>query len=99
MASSPDEPNVRFRAEAQTFLDSQDITTQAEVIALASWLYGEPYIDGERKTMQRFPSANPSVSIYYRVYQDEGYTIVYDFHEDAQPPELVVLDIFLTSDF
>ena len=91
-----DGPNVSFLDDAQAFLDSQSIPVQAEVIAIASWLYGYPAVDGDRKFLVLGPWVF-GVRQYHRVYDDQKYTLVYDFDEEADPPLLRVLDAFFSA--
>lgn len=92
---SRNDPNVDFRQDAEAFLESQDIVCRAEAIAVASWLYGSPEIDGVSKFFQPVYFAF-GVRIYQRVYRDDKITVVYELDGDADPPLLIVWDIFPT---
>lgn len=86
MASpSNDDQNVRFLRDAQVFLERQPVEVQAEIIALASWLYGDPGVDGERKFLVIGPRQF-GVRIYRRAFIDNHHTIVYEFDDYAAPP-------------
>lgn len=90
-----DGPNVRFLRDAQAFLESKSVAVQGELIALASWLFGDPGVDGERKFLVMGPRQF-GVRTYRRAFIDDDYTIVYEFDEQADPPMLIVIDIFET---
>ena len=96
MVSIPDEPNVRFGVRAQRFLDRQNPIVQGELIALATQLYFDPYVDGESKTLQPFLSGHSGMTLR-RVYQDDDFLVVYDLEEGMHPRLLVILDIMPAS--
>lgn len=50
-----DGPNVEFGPDAIAFLDGQRLHVKAEIIATASWLYGDPGVDGETKFLMPGP--------------------------------------------
>jgi len=87
-----DGPNVEFLPPAQAFLNTQTIVVQGEVIAIASWLYGSPGVDGDQKVLIVGPWVG-GVRQYRRLYIDEKYAIPYDFDEEAAPPLLRILDV------
>jgi hypothetical protein len=87
-----DGPNVEFLPPAQAFLNTQTIVVQGEVIAIASWLYGSPGVDGDRKMWILGPWV-AGVRQLRRVYVDERYAIPYDYDGQADPPLLRVLDV------
>ena len=91
-----DGPNVTFLDPAQTFLDNQSILVQGEVIAIASWLYGSPGVDMDRKVWTLGPWVG-GVRQFRRVYVDDKYAIPYDFDEQADPPLLRILDVRFVS--
>lgn len=94
MDSPTDAPNVSFHPHAAAFLDSQPVTIQGDVIAIASWLYGSPAVDGVTKFWIPGPRLF-GVRQYRRAYVDEKYSIVYEFDQEADPPLLTVIEIVL----
>jgi len=95
MDSLGDDPNVAFLKPAQSFLDIQPILAQAELISIATWLFGDPAVDGDTKDYMIVGWLG-GVRQYRRVYHDDQYSIVYSFDEHSDPPLLTVEDIFLT---
>ncbi len=96
MASgSDDAPNIRFLKDALEFLDGKPVQVQAEIFAIASWLYGFPGVDGETKFLVVGPRVF-GVRTYRRVYIDDSYTMLYELDGEADPPLLTVIDIFQT---
>ncbi len=83
-------PNVRFYRPATRFLDAQSFEVQAEIIALAAWLWFNPAVNGETKFLVATPPG------YHRLYVDEKYWILYRL--EGQPLELKVIDAGLVGE-
>jgi len=88
-----DAPNVTFLEDALAFLEGKPIHVQSEVIAIASWLFASPAVDGESKFLMPGPRLF-GVRTYRRVYIDEQYEIVYGFDSQSDPPLLTVIDVW-----
>ena len=95
MDSSTDDPNVSFHPDAAAFLDAQQVLVQGDVIAIASWLYGSPAVDGVTKFWILGPWVFGVRQYRRRVYVDDKYAIVYEFDQEADPPLLTVLEVSL----
>ena len=90
MDSPDDAPNVRFYRRALQFLDRQTSEIQAEVIALATWLWFNPDVNGETKFLVPTPPG------FHRLYIDDTYWLLYRL--EGQPLELKVIDVGLVAD-
>jgi hypothetical protein len=82
---------TRFVDRGLSFFEAQPSEIQAELIAIATWLFHNPEVAGDQKFYIKVPGRLQAQQ-YIRVYKDDSFVLCYHF--TTEPDGIVWLTIF-----